>query len=243
MVKEAEGGNNPSRLDVSRSSLSVSKIARSQNGSSGGLIRPVAQTYGRVARRSDPVSSYQNTREQWKHAPAVTAGGTARSLVGRIESLEGPEHKNIWKAVHPLQNSTSSSGYQVPTAKVRSESDGAHQDFRVFNRSCRSKLLSAQILTSITHTWGLAPHDSTCTGQARTREREQVRQSRAWNEVYKPPKTDRVLVSFFCAYECCRTFAVCTSDCRCMMLNAQINQRKHLVTFANSQLSRSFAKL
>ena len=32
--------------------------------------------------------------------------------------------------------------------------------------------------------------------QARTREREQVRQSLAWNEVYRPPKTDRVQVSW-----------------------------------------------
>lgn len=61
------------------SSSSVFSGARSVNG----LIRPAAQRYGRVcaALRQDPVSSFLNTREQWKRGPAVTAGGTARATV------------------------------------------------------------------------------------------------------------------------------------------------------------------
>ena len=121
------------------------------------------------------------------------------------------------------------------------------QDFRVFNRSCRREcLIECSNFDVDTRTRGVAPHDSTCTGQARTREREQVRQSRAWNEVYNPPKTDRVLVSFVCAkdaYGRCVTFAMCAIDCRCMMLNAYINQCTYLVTLANSKISRSFAQL
>ena len=141
---DGPGGGGPA---ASLCSVSVSG-GRSVAGSSAGLIRPVTHHYGRTTRRSDPVSMFKNTQEQWKHgAPAVTAGGTARRHVGAIQSLREPEPTKIWKSVHPLQNSTSASGYQVPTAK------------------------------------------------ARTQEREQVRQSLAWTEVYRPPKTDRVLVN------------------------------------------------
>jgi len=39
------------------------------------------------------------------------------------------------------------------------------------------------------------PDNQVPTAKARTQEREQVRQSLAWTEVYRPPKTDRVLVN------------------------------------------------
>ena len=39
--------------------------------------------------------------------------------MGQISSLLHPDVKNVWKAVHPLQNGTSASSYIVPTAKVR----------------------------------------------------------------------------------------------------------------------------
>jgi hypothetical protein len=42
--------------------------------------------------------------------------------VGQISSLQQPDVKNVWKAVHPLQNGTSASSYLVPTSKV-SESE------------------------------------------------------------------------------------------------------------------------
>eukprot|EP00802_Teleaulax_amphioxeia_P016153 Tamp_16264.p1 GENE.Tamp_16264~~Tamp_16264.p1 ORF type:complete len:319 (+),score=66.02 Tamp_16264:94-957(+) len=143
------GAEGRARASVNPSSSSVFSGSRHTPApSSSGLIRPATQSYGRAARRQDPVSSFLNTREQWKRGPAVTAGGTARGTVGQISSLQQPDVKNVWKAVHPLQNGTSASSYLVPTSK------------------------------------------------ARTREREQVRQSLAWNEVYRPPKTDRVQVSW-----------------------------------------------
>ena len=43
--------------------------------------------------------------------------------MGPISSLQQPDVKNVWKAVHPLQNGTSASSYLVPTAKVREEED------------------------------------------------------------------------------------------------------------------------
>lgn len=49
------------------------------------------QNYGRTPRRADPVSAFQKTKESWQHAPAVTAGGTARSSIGRIAALREPE--------------------------------------------------------------------------------------------------------------------------------------------------------
>ena len=70
------------RASVTPSSSSVFSGSRHTPApSSSGLIRPATQSYGRAARRQDPVSSFLNTREQWKRGPAVTAGGTARGTV------------------------------------------------------------------------------------------------------------------------------------------------------------------
>ena len=80
----SEGAKGIATARLHPSSSSVFSGARSVTASSSsGLIRPAAQRYGRVcaALRQDPVSSFLNTREQWKRGPAVTAGGTARATV------------------------------------------------------------------------------------------------------------------------------------------------------------------
>lgn len=59
---------------------SVYGAARSVTGSTG-IIRPATQMYGRVVVRADPVLAYKNTLQHWKHAPAVTAGGTTKKQV------------------------------------------------------------------------------------------------------------------------------------------------------------------
>jgi hypothetical protein len=71
-----------------RSSLSSSFGGSRVAAGSSVIIRPAVQTYGRTARRADPVTRFQKTQQAWKHAPAVTAGGTSRSSVGHIASLQ-----------------------------------------------------------------------------------------------------------------------------------------------------------
>ena len=83
-------GAQPGKSAVTASSSSVLSGTRSMTGSSS-IIRPAHQTYGRAPRRADPVSAYKKTLEKWQHAPAVTAGGTARSSVGQIAALQEPE--------------------------------------------------------------------------------------------------------------------------------------------------------
>jgi len=48
------------------------------------------------------------------------------------KNQQEPEKNTIWKAVHPLNNSTSASSYLVPTTKVR----GKRQENK--SRACRN---------------------------------------------------------------------------------------------------------